>query len=145
VANEWARLRAGKRGGEAEFTTLDDDHTPGRRSLTSAPPGGPEEALERDRFEQALEAALGSLLGRAAKDRERRQLETLLPHLEGLDRTVDGARLAGELGMSEAAVRVALHRLRRKVGRQLTAAGYPGDSARSGSASTARRKGPSAS
>jgi RNA polymerase sigma-70 factor (ECF subfamily) len=126
VANEQARQRAEKRGGGAELSTFDDDRTPGPRSLTSAPPGGPEDQLERSRLDCALTAALAAVLGSAGKERQRQRVEALLPHLEGLDRAADGARLAGELGMSETAVRVALHRLRRKVGRHLAAAGYPG-------------------
>jgi RNA polymerase sigma-70 factor (ECF subfamily) len=126
VANERARQRAEKRGGGAELSTFDDDRSSGRRSLTSSPPGGPEDELERVRLDRALTAALAALLGSAGKEAQRQRVEALLPHLEGLDRAADGARLAGELGMSETAVRVALHRLRRRLGRHLAAAGYPG-------------------
>jgi hypothetical protein len=47
----------------------------------------------------------------------------LLPHLDGLDRAAECACLAEDLGMTPGAVRVALHRLRRKVGGYL--AGRP--------------------
>jgi len=126
VANERARQRAGKRGGEAEFLTFEDDRTPCRCSLTGTRPGGPEEQLERARFDQAWEGALARVREEARGDSERRRVEALLPHLEGLGRSASCERLAVDLGMTQAAVRVALHRLRRKIGSSLAAAGFRG-------------------
>ncbi len=122
LRNERARERAGKRGGRLVLGGFDETHTPPCASLTSPSLGDPDAVLGRARFQDAWKAALDRALADARDSGERRRVELLLPHLDGLGRTAECRRLAGDLGMTPGAVRVALHRLRRKVGGYLASA-----------------------
>ena len=124
LLNQRAGERARKRGGEATFVAFEEDRTACRCSLTCPPPCGPEEQLERARFARAWRNALARVREDAHEEGARRRLETLLQHLDGPDRVAGYATPADELGMTEAAVRVALHRLRRKMASALRDAGY---------------------
>jgi hypothetical protein len=101
---------------------FDESQTPVCASLTSPGLCAPDGLLDRARFEDAWKAALDRALADARDTAERRRIEMLLPHLDGLGRAADCAGLADDLGMTPGAVRVALHRLRRKVGGYLTSA-----------------------
>lgn len=124
LRNERARERAGKRGGRLVVGGFDEARAPACASLTSPSLGDPHAVLGRARFEDAWRAALDRALADATDTGERRRIELLLPHLDGLGRAADCARLAGDLGMTPGAVRVALHRLRRKVGAYLASAAH---------------------
>lgn len=126
LRNERVREHAVKRGGHLVLGGFDESHAPVCASLTSPDPGDPDALLDRARFEDAWRAALDRALADARDTAERRRIELLLPHLDGLDRAAECARLADDLGMTPGAVRVALHRLRRKVGGYLTSAARHG-------------------
>lgn len=126
LRNERVRERADKRGGHLLLGGFDESHTPASVSLTSPGLGDPYASLVRARFEHAWKAALDQALADARDTAERRRIELLLPHLDGLDRAAECGRLANDLGMTPGTVRVALHRLRRKVGGYLLSAARHG-------------------
>jgi RNA polymerase sigma factor (sigma-70 family) len=118
-----ARERARKRGAGLSFVNFEENRSGDRTSLTAPNAGSPDAALERDAFERAWADAIAEVRAEAVNE-DGRRVAALLPHLDGLGRGADGARLAAELGMTEGAVRVALHRLRLKLRSRLSAAGY---------------------
>jgi RNA polymerase sigma-70 factor (ECF subfamily) len=126
LRNERVREHADKRGGHLVLDGFDESQMPVCASLTSPRSGDPDALLDRTRFEDAWKAALDRALANARDTAERRRIEMLLPHLDGLGRAADCAGLADDLGMTPGAVRVALHRLRRKVGGYLTSAARHG-------------------
>jgi RNA polymerase sigma-70 factor (ECF subfamily) len=118
-----ARERARKRGAGIAFLSYDENRCQARESATAPWEAHPEAALEREMFERAWCNAIAGVRAEVAPE-DGRRLEALLPHLDGLGRGADGARVAEELGITEGAVRVALHRLRLKLKGRLAAAGY---------------------
>jgi RNA polymerase sigma-70 factor (ECF subfamily) len=118
-----ARERARKRGAGFSFVTIEENRSGDETSLTTSSSGSPEADLARDAFQAAWARAVAEVRADAG-DEDSRRLEALLPHLDGLGRRSDGARVAAQLGMTVGAVRVALHRLRLKLRDRLTAAGY---------------------
>jgi RNA polymerase sigma-70 factor (ECF subfamily) len=118
-----ARERAQKRGAGLSFVTFEEGRSGNRESLTTPSAGAPDAALDRDAFERAWVRAVADVREEAERE-DCRRVEALLPHLDGLGRGAESARLAAELGMTPGAVRVALHRLRLKLRARLAAAGY---------------------
>jgi RNA polymerase sigma-70 factor (ECF subfamily) len=114
LANEWDRVRAQKRGGSARFLTLDFDTAETRCVQPVAPGDTPDRAFDR----QWALALLDVVLGRARKEYADSGRDELFL---GLKDTLTGGRseipyreLAARLGLSEGAVKVAAHRLRRR-------------------------------
>lgn len=114
LANEWDRVRAQKRGGSARFLTLDFDTAETRCVQPVAPGDTPDRAFDR----QWALALLDVVLGRVRKEYADSGRDELFL---GLKDTLTGGRseipyreLAARLGLSEGAVKVAAHRLRRR-------------------------------
>lgn len=112
VLKHRARERAQKRGGRLTFVPLGESEPAAGRTATAAAPEAPESALEREAKERVWTEACAQVVGRARGEAARRRAEVLFSHLGGGGGT---RSLARELGISEGAVRVALHRLRRRV------------------------------
>jgi RNA polymerase sigma-70 factor (ECF subfamily) len=102
IANERDRAGAQKRGGGREQVPLDSDVQP-RDEWT------PERIFEK----QWALAVLNRALERVQEDAGE-HFERLRGYLTGDDDAVRYAELAHELGMSEGAVKVGIHRLRRR-------------------------------
>ena len=60
-----------------------------------------------------LEQVMGRLKAEASAAGKERQLDILTPYLGGSQQTVPYRSIAGQLNMTEGAVKVAVHRLRR--------------------------------
>lgn len=118
-----ARERARKRGAGFSFVTFEENRSGGGTSLTTPNSRSPDTDLVRGAFQSAWARAVAEVRAETENEDSRR-LEALLPHLDGLGRGAESTRLAAELGMTEGAVRVALHRLRLKLRDRLSAAGY---------------------
>lgn len=118
-----ARERARKRGAGIAFLSYEEDRCGARESVTTPWKAHPEALLERETFERAWGNAIADVRAEVARE-DRRRVEALLPQLDGLGRGANSARIAAELGITEGAVRVALHRLRLKLRSRLAAAGY---------------------
>jgi len=114
LAHEWEKARAQKRGGGVQFLPLAFDTAETRCAHLVAPGDTPDRAFDR----QWALALLDVVLGRLRKEYTDSGRDELFV---GLKDTLSGGRseipyreLAGGLGMSEGAVKVAAHRLRQR-------------------------------
>ncbi|MCW5551000.1 MAG: sigma-70 family RNA polymerase sigma factor [Verrucomicrobiae bacterium] len=112
LANEWDKARALKRGGHVRWVSLDAPVGEDRLQHEPVAKGSPDREFDRRWALTLLDAVLGRLekeYMQAGKAKLFGQLKLSL----GSDRAeVNYTQLAGELAMSEGAVRVAVHRLR---------------------------------
>jgi len=112
---ERVRRSAAKRGAGLEHVPLDIESStePG---FQVADPGavGADEAFDRAWAHAVLERSLTRLGGEMAEEGKGRQFEVLKGCLQGAVVVKPQAELAESLGMSEATVKVAIHRLRKR-------------------------------
>ena len=119
LANERERERALKRGGgQTPFAFAAGALHEVESSIGLEPAGGttPEQEFERAWARAVLERALLRLGEEQDSAGKGAQWRALLPHLSNTDERGHGAELARTLAISENAVRVALHRLRKRFG-----------------------------
>lgn len=113
MSHEWERARAQKRGGAHRFVDWDVAELESRVSLSTPGPDDADLAFDEDWAREVVNGALARLRDAwTARDRGD-QFDALKPGLTG-DADVSHAALAEQLGMTENAVKVALHRLRRQ-------------------------------
>lgn len=120
LANEWDRATALKRGGGCALIPLEEVDAESR-FLADPAPLEPEAGFERSWAFAVLEHAMRGLeseLRAAGKDS---LFETLRPHLQGDRNGRPYSEIGAELGMTEGAVKVAVHRLRQRYGELLRA------------------------
>jgi RNA polymerase sigma factor (sigma-70 family) len=114
IANEEDRKRTLKRGGGHSILSLDLAEAEGRYAVQPAQTSSPERVFERSWALTLLDRAVARL----QDEFERRDRGELFKHLKGymaVDRdTVPYQAVALELGMTESAIKVAVHRLRRR-------------------------------
>jgi RNA polymerase sigma factor (sigma-70 family) len=117
LANEWDHARAQKRGGGATMVPLDVELGAGetRYRLEPADDETPERLFERQWALALLERVLGRLREECDAAGKRAQLDTLKPVLTGEPTGETYAQLGERLGMSEGAIKVTVHRLRRRL------------------------------
>jgi RNA polymerase sigma-70 factor (ECF subfamily) len=119
LSNEEDRERALKRGGGRALLSLDSTTVQGLENglhLEPAADLSPEREFERAWAVAVLARARKRLAEEQAQAGKSAQWHALEPHLSTTDERGHGAELAQRLGISENAVRVALHRLRRRFG-----------------------------
>ncbi len=114
LANEWDKARARKRGGGAQPLPLEFDTAETRCAQPIAPGDTPDRAFDRQWALTLLDVVLDRLRREYA---DAGRVDLFL----GLKDTLAGGRaeipyrdLGGQLGLSEGAVKVAAHRLRRR-------------------------------
>lgn len=116
ASNQLARERALKRGGGRVALTFDAHDADARFAREPEDPRTPERAFDRAWAEDVLARALARLraeqtaIGRAA------HFEALFPALTAQDDAPSHAVVARSLDMTENAAKVALHRLRKRLG-----------------------------
>jgi RNA polymerase sigma-70 factor (ECF subfamily) len=115
LANEWDRQRAKKRGGDRKIASLDARDGELRLFREPAHESTPERVFDRRWALALIERALGRLESEYARAGKAAVFAALKPALGG-DRGVPYADLARTLGISEGAVKVAMHRLRARAG-----------------------------
>ena len=113
LTNEWRREQAGKRGGQAQFLSVEEmirgeEHYAAGASVF----GTPEQVYERNWALALLERAARRLEEEFATAGKSHIFAHLKPYLEGERDTVRYAQVAAALGWSEVSVRVAVHRMR---------------------------------
>jgi RNA polymerase sigma factor (sigma-70 family) len=113
LANEWDRERTLKRGGSSRPVSLDAATAEERYRLEPLDQLTPEVVFERQWAAAVLARCLKRLREDEAEARRNDRFETLKPFLVG-DGPTKYARAAASLGLNEAAVRVAVHRLRKR-------------------------------
>ncbi len=112
LSNEWQTLRAQKRGGGQRVLSLDFDSGESRFAIAAVDRQTPERLYERQWAVTLLERVLAALCSEFESKGKRAQFEVLKVHLTGRNAAESYAQAAAQLGMSEGAVKVAVHRLR---------------------------------
>jgi RNA polymerase sigma-70 factor (ECF subfamily) len=114
LANEWRRAHAAKRGGGRMPLSLDFPLGERRYGEEPAHEQTPERIFERRWAFILLEQALGKVREEYARAGRPDLFEHLKPYLGGDSGQVPYQKAAAALGMSEGAVKVAVHRLRKR-------------------------------
>jgi len=121
LANEWDRARAEKRGGGRRTISMDAAGAEGRYALEPAGDLEPENLFERQWATALLEQVLTELREELARDGKQPLFDRLKRFLGGETPGASYSQVAAELGMTEGAVKTAVHRLRRHYRRLLRA------------------------
>lgn len=119
LANDAARRRTQKRGGGASLLPLALDDAEGRYSYEPAEPATPETLYERRWALTVIERVLAHLRQQWETESRATEFDELKACLLGQAPPGGYAAIAGRLGTTEGAVKVAVHRLRRKFQAQL--------------------------
>lgn len=114
LANEWDKARRQKRGGGVPPLSLDWRGADERYGIEPADTLSPDRLYDRAWALTLLERVVASLRDEYAHEGKERQFETLRPCLATGRGAVDYAGASATLGLSEGALRVAAHRLRRR-------------------------------
>jgi DNA-directed RNA polymerase specialized sigma24 family protein len=114
LANEWDRAGRHKRGGGVAPLSLDWQSADTRYQVDLADHLSPDRLYDRAWAVALLERVIGRLRDESIADGKSGQFEHLKPFLTAGKGAVPYARAAAELGWSEGAVRVSVHRLRRR-------------------------------
>jgi RNA polymerase sigma-70 factor (ECF subfamily) len=116
LANEWDRERAQKRGGGQIPVSIDAATVEERLRLEPVDRLTPEVIFERQWAAAVLARCLDLLREEQSGPGGRERFERLKAFLGGDGATSSCEALARELGLTESAVRVAVHRLRKRFG-----------------------------
>ncbi len=114
VANEYKRARAKKRGGGRSILSLDHDEAESRYALEPATDISPERLFEKSWALTVLRQTMDRLQAELAAKKREKLFEQLRAYLVADQAAIPYADLADQLDMSEGAVRVAAHRLRKR-------------------------------
>jgi len=114
LINEWEKSRSAKRGGDHSFVSWDEQKAEDRFLSEPADHLTPERAFEKRWAAAMLELVLNRLREESERDGKRGQFEALRGCLWGERSLATYAEMSDLLGMSEAAIKVAVHRLRRR-------------------------------
>jgi len=114
LANEWDRARTRKRGGGAVHLSLDSAAAESRYLQEPVDAMTPEKIFDREWALTLLELVLARLRREFSEEGKGGLFEQLKVVLTAGKGAVSHAEIAGRLGMSEGAVKVAAHRLRRR-------------------------------
>ena len=121
LSNEWDRERAAKRGGGKPQVSLDLHDAEGRYVREPVDPRTPEEAFDRRWALEQLDRVLGLLRDEMVDAGGETKFDLLKDFLMLDISTKTYAEVAGSLDMTEGAVKVAVHRMRRRFGLLLRA------------------------
>jgi len=114
LANEYDKARAKKRGGGCRIVHLEVETAETRYRLEPSDPVTPEQLYERQWALTLLDQVLTRLQAHYAEEGKADLFASLKPCLGGKREAQPYADLAARLGMTEGAVRVAVHRLRQR-------------------------------
>ncbi len=116
LSNERDRASAIKRGGRAVVVPFEVETAEGWYRLEPAEAETPETIFERRWALTLLERTLARLREEFRAAGKQRLFERLEGHLTGEQETLPYAALSAQLGMTESAIKVTVHRLRRRYG-----------------------------
>jgi RNA polymerase sigma-70 factor (ECF subfamily) len=114
LANEWHKARAQKRGGGQVPIPIDASTAESKCGIDPADHLTAEKIYERRWALTLLDQVLHRLRDEYARDGKENLFEQLKPTLTEASRSVRYAEIAAQLGTSEGAVKVAVHRLRQR-------------------------------
>ena len=121
LANEWHRAQTQKRGGQVRFIEWDALDPEARYAGASKQSDNPEHIFDREWALQITAGALQELRDEMAKAGKSELFDALKGSLSGREESPRD-QIAARLGMSEGAVKVAVHRLRQRYRKLLRAA-----------------------
>jgi RNA polymerase sigma-70 factor (ECF subfamily) len=121
VANEQDHARALKRGGSFSPLSLEFESARGRYSMEPHDASTPETLFDRRWALTVLDRVMGELRAEFRQRGKEEVFERLKVNLIGEESPFSYRETASKFGMSEDAVRVAVHRLRRRFGELLRA------------------------
>ena len=121
LANEWNRAQTQKRGGGKIFFSLDEQDAETRYEFEPTDNVTPESIFERRWALTLLEQVMNRLAEEYMAEGKAKQFERLQIFLSGDKRSIPYVQTAADLGMSEGAVKVAVHRMRKRYGGLLRA------------------------
>lgn len=113
AANERDRELAKKRGGGVPVVSLEFESAEGRFQMEPPCNETPEKIFDRQWALTLLDCVLSRLRAKMVPGGREAQFDRLKTYLMGDHPQLSYAQTAGDLGMSEGAVKVAVHRLRR--------------------------------
>jgi RNA polymerase sigma factor (sigma-70 family) len=114
LANERQRARAAKRGGSVRTISFDETAAEERYRLEPADASSADKLFERSWAMTLLDGVLAKLREEFVRGGKERTFDCLRPTLAGARESQPYAEIARELGMSEGAVKVAVHRFRHR-------------------------------
>ena len=114
LANEWNRENAAKRGGGQSIVSLDEQTAEGRYRLEIADDATPEKLFDQSWALTLLEQAQEQLQREYEANGRAKVFEELKIFLSGDRAPISHADAGALLGLSEGAVKVAVHRLRHR-------------------------------
>jgi RNA polymerase sigma-70 factor (ECF subfamily) len=114
LANEWDRKNRQKRGGAATHLSLDWQNADSRYQIEPADLSSPDKIYDRAWAVTLLERVVRRLQEETAAGTKSRLFERLKPFLMPDAGAAPYAQVAAELNMSEGALRVTVHRVRRR-------------------------------
>ncbi len=114
LADEWDKTQTVKRGGGKPLVSLDDESAESRYRLEPSHEITPDKIYDRRWALTLLELVLTRLEGEYEGQGKKRLFEVLQRWLLGKESGVPYSTAASTLGMTEGAMKVAVHRLRRR-------------------------------
>jgi RNA polymerase sigma factor (sigma-70 family) len=114
LAHQWRHDQTQKRGGLCHTLSLDLEDGERRYHLEPADPQTPEKIFERRWAMTLLDKAVESLRREYEQSGKLQIFDTLKIYLGGQDSSVPYREIAAQLGSTEGAVKVAVHRLRQR-------------------------------
>jgi RNA polymerase sigma factor (sigma-70 family) len=114
AANERDREIAGKRGGGVPIVPLEIETAEGRFQMEPPSDETPERVFDRRWALTLLDRVMSRLQAETSRGGKSSQFDRLKTYLTGDQPQLSYAQTASELGMSEGAVKVAVHRLRKR-------------------------------
>ena len=121
LANEWRRAHAQKRGGNFTFISINDDSAEQPYLQVPASSLSPEQLFEQQWAMTLLNETIARLQEEFVATDKRALFEEIKFFLTGEKRAVSYAELAAKLGMTEAALKMAVSRMRQRYGELLRA------------------------
>ncbi len=119
LANEYDRARAQKRGGGRAALPLEIGDAEQRYLLEPADPATPETLFDRRWSLLLLNRAMDRVRAEHERSGKGAQFDRLRPYLVGDEDAASYRAAAEQLGATEGAVKVAVHRMRRRFGEAL--------------------------
>ncbi|MGB2862623.1 MAG: sigma-70 family RNA polymerase sigma factor [Sedimentisphaerales bacterium] len=114
LADEWDRSQAQKRGGDKKVLSLDFDAAAGRYAREPVHHISPEKLFERSWALTVLTRAMDRLKAESAASDKQQLFDCLKIYLTAEKDAIPYRDVAAKLDMTEGAVKVAVHRLRRR-------------------------------
>ena len=114
LANEWDKLRAEKRGGGKNVLSLDFDAGESRYDLEAIDVETPENIYDRQWALVLLELVLTRLREEMTEQGKEDLFMSVQPYITGKPKSGTYGELAEQLKMSASAIKVAVHRLRKR-------------------------------